>query len=69
MDLASQIRDAREAMLVAQINLDGYVNSTDSNPAQFQVLFEAVQAATEQYARLRKEQMEKYESIIDGTWM
>ena len=54
-------------MLVARIELDDYVKRHEPDQKQFQKLFDAVQDATAEYARLLKEQMEKYRPIIKGS--
>jgi hypothetical protein len=52
-----RVRDARQAMLLARIDLNDYLSNRTPNQAEFVKLYEAVQQTTAQYARLVKEEI------------
>ena len=68
MDLTPRLRNARAAMQLAQLQLEDYVNNRPPNAAEFERLFEAVTAATSEYARVVRDELEqKYKTVIDGS--
>ena len=56
-----RLQDARQAMLLARVDLDDYLHNREPNPAEFEKVYEAVRLTTGEYARLMQEHLnERY---------